>query len=97
MNAYIFIFKLRKKFIYIIFIVTHFFKSLVIILFLFFDVSTLNTLMLIIYIMAINQLEENLEAITRTIEQLKRDGCTDEKILNELREERDKILKDLNL
>ena len=47
--------------------------------------------MLIIYIMAINQLEENLEAITRTI------GCSDEKILNELREERDKILKDLNL
>ena len=46
--------------------------------------------MLIIYIMAINQLEENLEAITRTIEQLKRDGCSDEKILNE-------ILKDLNL
>ena len=45
----------------------------------------------------INQLEENLEAITRTIEQLKRDGCSDEKILNELREERDKILKDLNL
>ena len=29
--------------------------------------------------------------------QLKKDGCTDEKILNELREERDKILKDLNL
>ena len=45
----------------------------------------------------VNQLEENLEAITRTIEQLKRDGCSDEKILNELREERDKILKDLNL
>lgn len=53
--------------------------------------------MLIIYTMAINQLEENLEAITRTIEQLKRDGCSDEKILNGLREQRDKILKDLNL
>ncbi len=53
--------------------------------------------MLIIYTMAINQLEENLEAITRTIEQLKKDGCTDEKILNDLREERDKLLKDLNL
>ena len=53
--------------------------------------------MLIIYTMAINQLEENLEAITRTIEQLKRDGCNDEKVLNELREERDKRLKDLNL
>ena len=47
--------------------------------------------------MAINQLESTLEAITRTIAQLKKDGCTDEKILNELREERDKILKDLNM
>ena len=36
--------------------------------------------------MAINQLESNLEAITRTIAQLKKDGCSDEKILNELRE-----------
>ena len=47
--------------------------------------------------MAINQLESNLEAITRTIAQLEKDGCTDEKILGELREEREKILKDLNL
>ena len=47
--------------------------------------------------MAINQLEENLEAITRTIEQLKREGCNDEKVLKELREERERILKDLNL
>ena len=47
--------------------------------------------------MAINQLESNLEAITRTIAQLKKDGCSDEKILNELREEREKIIKDLNL
>jgi flagellar hook-associated protein FlgK len=47
--------------------------------------------------MAINQLESNLAAITRTIAQLEKDGCTDEKILNELREERDKILKDLNI
>ena len=31
------------------------------------------------------------------IAQLKKDGCNDEKILNELREEREKILKDLNL
>ena len=29
--------------------------------------------------------------------QLEKDGCTDEKILGELREEREKILKDLNL
>ena len=47
--------------------------------------------------MAINQLESNLEAITRTLAQLEKDGCNDEKILNELREERDKILKDLNM
>ena len=47
--------------------------------------------------MAINQLESNLEAITRTLAQLKKDGCTDEKILNQLREEREKLLKDLNL
>ena len=47
--------------------------------------------------MAINQLESNLEAITRTLAQLKKDGCTDEKILNQLREEREKILKELNL
>ena len=47
--------------------------------------------------MAINQLESNLEAITRTIAQLKKDGCTDEKVLNDLRQEREKILKDLNL
>ncbi len=53
--------------------------------------------MFIIYIMAINQLESNLEAITRTIAKLKQEGCTDEKVLGELREERDKILKDLNL
>ncbi len=53
--------------------------------------------MFIIYIMVINQLESNLEAITRTIAKLKQEGCTDEKVLGELREERDKILKDLNL
>ena len=47
--------------------------------------------------MSINQLESNLEAVTRTIAQLKKDGCTDEKLLNELREERERILKDLNL
>ena len=47
--------------------------------------------------MAINQLESNLEAITRTLAQLKKDGCTDEKILNQLREESEKILKYLNL
>ena len=44
--------------------------------------------------MAINLLEQNLEAITQTLARLQKEGCNDEKILNELREERDKILKD---
>lgn len=47
--------------------------------------------------MAINLLEQNLEAITQTLARLQKKGCNDEKILNELREERDKILKDLKL
>ena len=32
-----------------------------------------------------------------TLARLQKEGCNDEKILNELREERDKILKDLKL
>ena len=47
--------------------------------------------------MAINLLEQNLEAITQTLARLQKEGCNDEKILNELREERDKIQKDLKL
>lgn len=47
--------------------------------------------------MAINLLEQNLEAITQTLARLQKEGYNDEKILNELREERDKILKDLKL
>ena len=47
--------------------------------------------------MAINLLEQNLEAITQTLARLQKEGCNDEKILNELREEIDKILKDLKL
>lgn len=47
--------------------------------------------------MPINLLEQNLEAITQTLARLQKEGCNDEKILNELREERDKILKDLKL
>lgn len=47
--------------------------------------------------MAINLLEQNLEAITQTLARLQKEGCNDEKILKELREERDKILKDLKL
>ena len=33
----------------------------------------------------------------KVIWKLKKDGCSDEQVLNELRAERDKILKDLNL
>ena len=47
--------------------------------------------------MSINQLESNLEAITRAIAQLKKEDPNNEKDLNELRKERDRILKDLNL
>lgn len=47
--------------------------------------------------MAINQLESNLEAITRTIAHLEREGGADEKELNELKKERDKILQDLKI
>lgn len=47
--------------------------------------------------MAVNQLESNLEAITRTISKLEKEGCDDEKLLNGLRQEREKILKDLKL
>ena len=47
--------------------------------------------------MPINQLETNLSAITTTIAFLEKEGCEDEEILNNLRNERDKILKELNL
>ena len=47
--------------------------------------------------MAVNQLETNLEAITRTLAHLESNGCNDENKLNELRKERDKILSDLKL
>ena len=47
--------------------------------------------------MAINQLESNLEAITRTIAHLEKEGGANEKELNELRKERDKILEDLKI
>ena len=46
--------------------------------------------------MAINLLEQNLEAITQTLARLQKEGCNDEKILNELREERDKTLSYFN-
>jgi len=47
--------------------------------------------------MAINQLEATLEAITNTLSKLEKEGCNDEKLLKELRSERDKILGEMNL
>ena len=47
--------------------------------------------------MPINQLESNLQANTNTLAYLEKEGFSDEKVLDELRFERDKILKDLNL
>jgi len=47
--------------------------------------------------MPINQLETNLAAITTTIAYLEKEGCEDEELLNSLKRERDKLLKDLNL
>ncbi|WP_409200232.1 hypothetical protein [Methanobrevibacter sp. DSM 116169] len=47
--------------------------------------------------MSINQLESNLEAITQTIAFLEKQEVCDEKLLKELKKERDKLLKDINL
>ncbi|MDR2967354.1 MAG: hypothetical protein LBU74_05350 [Methanobacteriaceae archaeon] len=47
--------------------------------------------------MPINQLESNLEAITITIAYLEKEKCSDEKLLKELKKERNRLLKDLNL
>lgn len=47
--------------------------------------------------MAINQLETNLEAVTTTIAFLEKSEDVDEKVLEELKKERDKFLKELNL
>ena len=47
--------------------------------------------------MAINQLEATLQASTHTIAKLEKEGCDDEKMLKELRKERDRILDELNL
>lgn len=47
--------------------------------------------------MAVNQLESNLEAIGRTIAHLEKEGCEDEELLKGLKEERDKILRDLKV
>jgi flagellar hook-associated protein FlgK len=47
--------------------------------------------------MPINQLETNLSAITTTIAHLEKEGSVNEELLNNLKEERDKLLRELNL
>ncbi len=47
--------------------------------------------------MAVNQLEATLQAVTQTLAKLEKEGCNDEKLLKELRKERDKLLNELNL
>lgn len=47
--------------------------------------------------MAINQLETNLEAVTNTIEAMEKSPNPDKKLLEELKKEQEKILKDLNI
>ena len=47
--------------------------------------------------MSVNQLEATLQAVTHTLAKLEKEGCNDEKLLNELRKERDKLLNELNL
>jgi hypothetical protein len=46
--------------------------------------------------MPVNQLETNLEAITITLAHLEKKGCEGE-VLEELRKERDRLLKELNI
>ena len=47
--------------------------------------------------MPINQLESNLESITVTIAYLEKEKDCNENLLKELKKERDRLLKDLNL
>ena len=47
--------------------------------------------------MSVNQLEATLQAVTHTLAKLEKEVCNDEKLLNELRKERDKLLNELNL
>ena len=47
--------------------------------------------------MSVNQNEANLEAITMTIAHLEKSKKCDEKVLEALKEERDRLLKELNV
>ncbi len=47
--------------------------------------------------MSINQIETNLEAVTITIAHLEKLGNCDPELLEELRKERDRLLRELNI
>jgi hypothetical protein len=47
--------------------------------------------------MPVNQLETNLEAITITLAHLEKENSCNEKLLEELRKERERLLKELNI
>lgn len=47
--------------------------------------------------MPVNQLETNLEAITITLAHLEKQNCCDPELLEELRKERNRLLKELNV
>jgi hypothetical protein len=47
--------------------------------------------------MPVNQMETNLQAITTTIAFLEKDDSCDPELLAKLREERDRILRELNV
>jgi hypothetical protein len=47
--------------------------------------------------MSVNQNEANLEAITTTIAHLEKNGKCDEKLLKELKDERNRLLRELNV
>jgi len=47
--------------------------------------------------MSVNPNEANLEAITMTLAYLEKKGNCDEKLLEELKRERDRLLRELNV
>jgi len=50
-----------------------------------------------VFNMSVNQNEANLEAITVTIAHLEKSKKCDEKVIESLKEERDRILRELNV
>ncbi|MEN6329091.1 MAG: hypothetical protein ABFC91_02235 [Methanobacteriaceae archaeon] len=47
--------------------------------------------------MSVNQMETNLQAITSTIAFLEKEDSCDPELLSKLKEERDRILRELNV